>query len=71
MYTFPEVQRLIKPYEKLFKFLSIKTGTNITNTVDVFFLDNLFQTLVSNFLILNGDNVAVLHIFFNFGRLFF
>lgn len=44
-YSLPEVQTWLKPYEGLFKFLSTKTGTNITTPEDVFYLDNLFQTL--------------------------
>lgn len=47
VYNSPEVQKKLKPYEGLFKFLTIKTGANISTPEDVFFLDNLFQTLVS------------------------
>ncbi|CAH2265211.1 prostatic acid phosphatase-like [Pararge aegeria] len=47
VYGLPEVQKLIKPYESLFKYLSLKTGTNITTLEDVFYLDNLFQTLAN------------------------
>ncbi|XP_072936538.1 uncharacterized protein [Epargyreus clarus] len=44
-YDLPDVKKWIKPYESLFKYLSAKTEANITNTEDVFYLDNLFQTL--------------------------
>ncbi|KAJ8726214.1 hypothetical protein PYW07_000912 [Mythimna separata] len=45
MYEKPEVKKWIEPYQGLFSLLSEKTGTNITKTEDVFYLDNLFQTL--------------------------
>lgn len=44
---YPEFQPKVKSYEGLFNFISSQTGTNITTPDDVFFLDNLFQTLVS------------------------
>lgn len=47
MYELPEVKKWIEPYESFYSYLSDKTGTNITTPEDVFFLDNLFQTLVS------------------------
>lgn len=47
VYNLPEVQKKLKPYERLFKFLTIKTGANISTPEDVFFLDNLFQTLAN------------------------
>ncbi|XP_023954747.1 prostatic acid phosphatase-like [Bicyclus anynana] len=45
VYALPEILELRKPYESLFKYLTLKTGTNITTLEDVFYLDNLFQTL--------------------------
>lgn len=42
----PEIKKWLEPYQSFFTYLSEKTGTNITTTEDVFFLDNLFQTLV-------------------------
>ncbi|XP_047545208.1 prostatic acid phosphatase-like [Vanessa atalanta] len=47
VYNLPEVQKKLKPYEGLFKFLTIKTGTDISVPEDVFYLDNLFQTLAN------------------------
>ncbi|XP_013200569.1 venom acid phosphatase Acph-1 [Amyelois transitella] len=41
----PEIQSWVRPYEKLFAYLSEKTGSNITTSIDTFYLDNLFQTL--------------------------
>ncbi|CAG5056632.1 unnamed protein product [Parnassius apollo] len=45
IYELPEVKKWLEPYASLFTYLSDKTGTNITTPEDVFFLDNLFQTL--------------------------
>ncbi|XP_045511267.1 venom acid phosphatase Acph-1-like [Colias croceus] len=45
VYASPEFQKRMIPYEGLYKYLSIKTKTNITTPEDVFYLDNLFQTL--------------------------
>ncbi|KAL4715193.1 hypothetical protein ACJJTC_012240 [Scirpophaga incertulas] len=45
IYEYPEMKALIKPYEKLFSYMSEHTGRNITKPEDVFYLDNLFQTL--------------------------
>ncbi|XP_034828972.1 prostatic acid phosphatase-like [Maniola hyperantus] len=47
VYRSPEVQKWLKPYESLFNFLSLKTGTNISTPEDVFYLDNLFQALAN------------------------
>ncbi|CAH1645065.1 unnamed protein product [Spodoptera littoralis] len=41
----PEIKKWIEPYQPLFSYLSSHTKTNITKPEDVFFLDNLFQTL--------------------------
>ncbi|KPI93945.1 PREDICTED: venom acid phosphatase Acph-1-like [Papilio xuthus] len=45
VYELPEVKKWLEPYESFYSYLSDKTGTNITTPEDVFFLDNLFQTL--------------------------
>ncbi|XP_026738505.1 venom acid phosphatase Acph-1-like [Trichoplusia ni] len=44
-YELPNVKKQIDPYRPLFEFLSNKTGTNVTKPEEVFFIDNLFQTL--------------------------
>lgn len=49
VYEEPEVKLRIQPYQTLFTELSRRTGTNITHPEDVFYLDNLFQALVSKF----------------------
>lgn len=50
VYDEPELKDMVQPYQSLFTYLSEKTGNNITTPEDVFYLDNLFQTL---------DNVGV------------
>ncbi|CAG9099888.1 unnamed protein product [Plutella xylostella] len=45
VYTRPEVRAETAQYQDLFEYLTRQTGTNISTTEDVFFLDNLFQTL--------------------------
>lgn len=45
--SLPEIQDLLAPYKDLFQYLEQHTKTNITTSEDVFYLDNLFQTLVS------------------------
>ncbi|XP_047507048.1 venom acid phosphatase Acph-1-like [Pieris napi] len=45
LYKLPEIESYLKSSQDLFKFLSKNTGSNITVPEDVFFLDNLFQTL--------------------------
>ncbi|CAH2104858.1 unnamed protein product [Euphydryas editha] len=47
VYNSPEIQKKFKPYEGLLKLLTIKTGANISTPEDVFYLDNLFQTLAN------------------------
>lgn len=46
VYDEPKVAEWIQPYKELFQYLEKHTGNNITNPEEVFFLDNLFQTLV-------------------------
>ncbi|XP_028029190.1 prostatic acid phosphatase-like [Bombyx mandarina] len=43
--SLPEIQDLLAPYKDLFQYLEQHTKTNITTSEDVFYLDNLFQTL--------------------------
>ncbi|XP_075992077.1 venom acid phosphatase Acph-1-like [Anticarsia gemmatalis] len=45
MYEEPEVQAWLEPYKGLFAYLRQNSGANITTCEDVFFMDNLFQTL--------------------------
>nr|XP_026487653.1 venom acid phosphatase Acph-1-like [Vanessa tameamea] len=45
VYEVPALSNAISSYENLFEVLSAKTGTNIETPENVFFLDNLFQTL--------------------------
>ncbi|XP_059059431.1 venom acid phosphatase Acph-1-like [Achroia grisella] len=45
VYNFPEVKKWLKPYQKLFTYLTENAGRNITTPEDVFFIDNLFQAL--------------------------
>lgn len=46
VYNEPQVVEWIKAHQDLFDYLQKQTGTNITTPEDVFYLDNLFQTLV-------------------------
>ncbi|XP_050362292.1 venom acid phosphatase Acph-1-like [Nymphalis io] len=45
IYELPALRTVISSYENLFEVLSAKTGATIKTPENVFFLDNLFQTL--------------------------